>query len=313
MTSYTPDNAHRELARRLGEAHYRRRLERQRLPINPNYEYGAKRQIAHMIHRAIKLMLKLTMMDRVGRRNFQNIRLVTNELPIAGLPAAFEGFVVLHVADLHLDLCPELLTPAVIRVIREADYDLCVNTGDYVARHTLLDTAQAQFAEIAREIRAPHFGVLGNHDVIEQVPGLEAAGIRLLLNEAAPIERDGQTLWLVGVDDPHYFRTDDLTRALRDVPPGATTLLLAHSPGFSEEAAASGRIRAMLCGHTHGGQICLPGGYAPISHCDQPDRIRGAWRLGSMAGYTSPGAGASAVAARFNCPPEITRHILRPK
>ena len=90
------------------------------------------------------------------------------------------------------------------------------------------------------------------------------------------------------------------------------TILLSHSPETHREAAALG-YDLQLSGHTHGGQICLPGGI-PILHnapgCRR-ELIAGPWREGSMLGYTSRGAGAAGVAARFFCPPEITIHTLR--
>jgi len=68
----------------------------------------------------------------------------------------------------------------------------------------------------------------------------------------------------------------------------------------------------MLCGHTHGGQICLPGGYALTWDARCPRRLAaGAWSYGDMAGYTSVGSGSSVVNARLNCLPEITVHELR--
>jgi hypothetical protein len=67
----------------------------------------------------------------------------------------------------------------------------------------------------------------------------------------------------------------------------------------------------MLCGHTHGGQICLPGGYPLTWDARCPRRLAaGAWSYGGMAGYTSVGAGSSVVNARLNCLPEITIHRL---
>ncbi|MCK7581816.1 MAG: hypothetical protein MZV65_43480 [Chromatiales bacterium] len=67
----------------------------------------------------------------------------------------------------------------------------------------------------------------------------------------------------------------------------------------------------MLCGHTHGGQICLPGGFPLTWDARCPRRLAaGAWRHGALLGYTSVGAGTSVVNARLNCPPEITVHTL---
>jgi len=66
----------------------------------------------------------------------------------------------------------------------------------------------------------------------------------------------------------------------------------------------------MLAGHTHGGQICLPGG-TPLLTAGGPRRFaRGSWRYAEMIGYTSAGAGTCIVEARLNCPPEITLHRL---
>jgi predicted MPP superfamily phosphohydrolase len=69
----------------------------------------------------------------------------------------------------------------------------------------------------------------------------------------------------------------------------------------------------MLSGHTHGGQICLPGGRHLVSSSRGLPRqfVKGRWQSGGMCGYTSPGTGSSGVAARLNCPPEITVHVLR--
>ena len=86
---------------------------------------------------------------------------------------------------------------------------------------------------------------------------------------------------------------------------------MAHAPEPFRAAASLG-FALMLGGHTHGGQICLPGGFALIGHSRAPHWVRaGAWRWRQMQGYTSRGAGSSIIAARFNCPPEVTIHCLR--
>lgn len=311
--SIDPSNIkHPDLAERLGRENYRVRIERQTARRNPNYENGPRRIPRSLLHNSIRLFLTITGMRNRGLENFQYPQLVDHDLPIAGLPAAFDGFRILQIADLHLDLRPELLTPAILRVLAETDYDLCVNTGDFVYSHAQWPITLKHFQKVAQAIDRPHFGILGNHDQLEHVHDLENAGVRLLLNEAAPIERNGQIFWLVGVDDTHFHDAADLKRALSSVPPDAATLLLAHAPNFAEEAADSQRIGAMICGHTHGGQICLPGGRPLITHNNSPrERVSGTWKVGDMPGYTSRGTGASGVAARFHCPAEITRHTLR--
>jgi hypothetical protein len=154
-------------------------------------------------------------------------------------------------------------------------------------------------------------GILGNHDPIEMVPGLESAGIRMLLNEAAAIRRGAVEIHVAGLDDTHFYRTDDLPKAMAEIPPRAVKLLLAHSPEIIPDAAAAG-VQYYFCGHTHAGQICLPGGI-PVFTRSRGGRAyaAGAWRYGRMGGYTSRGAGTSGLNVRYWCPPEITVHRLR--
>ena len=160
-------------------------------------------------------------------------------------------------------------------------------------------------------LRSPVYAVLGNHDSLRMVPHLETMDIRVLLNESVEIERGGAAIHLAGVDDPHYFRGDNMEKAVEGIPPDAVSVLLAHSPEIYKQAAHAG-FSLMLCGHTHGGQICLPGGFPLIVNARCARRYcKGAWSYQALAGYTSVGSGVSIVDVRLNCPPEITLHRLR--
>jgi len=155
------------------------------------------------------------------------------------------------------------------------------------------------------------YAVLGNHDSLRMVPHFESMGIQVLLNESVKIERGGAAIYLAGIDDPHYFRTDNMEKAAEDIPPDAVSVLLAHSPEIYRQAAHAG-FSVMLCGHTHGGQICLPGGIPLMVNARCLRRYcKGSWRYHALAGYTSAGSGVSMVDVRLNCPPEITLHRLR--
>jgi predicted MPP superfamily phosphohydrolase len=165
-----------------------------------------------------------------------------------------------------------------------------------------------------RRIRAvlndPVYGVLGNHDSVAFVTAFEAMGIRMLVNEAAMLRRGDAQIALVGIDDPHFYRLDSIPHAIAGVASDVPSILLSHAPEVYRQAARAG-FDAMLCGHTHGGQICLPGGHPVTIDADVPRRMgRGSWRAHGMIGYTSPGAGTSIVDVRINCPPEITLHRL---
>jgi len=230
---------------------------------------------------------------------------------LSRLPPPLDGLRLLQLSDLHLDEDARLVD-ALLERVEGLRYDAVVLTGDYrVGTSGPVEPTLAELARLQAALAAPAYAVLGNHDSVRMLPGLEALGIRVLLNEHATLEHGGAQLYLAGVDDPHYYRMDDLARAQAGIPAGAVTVLLSHSPELYREAAASD-VDLFLCGHTHGGQICLPGGIAVILEARIPRRLgAGPWRQGAMRGYTSRGVGTSVVDVRFNCPPEITLHTLR--
>ena len=153
--------------------------------------------------------------------------------------------------------------------------------------------------------------MLGDHDTIRLVPKMEAMGYTLLINECTRIERGGEAIYLAGIDDAHFYRLENFQRAAHSIPSGAVSILLSHTPETYRQAADAG-FNVMLCGHTHGGQICLPGGIPVLTLADSPRALaRGPWRYRGMVGYTSAGTGTSIVDVRLNCPPEVTLHRLR--
>ncbi len=304
----------RPLAARLGPDLLRRRLHAQadlraRLVHQGEGPLAVERVIP--VDRIITKVLAISGFAARGRANCLDIRTVIREQPLATLPPAFDGFRLLHITDLHLD-CVEGFTDRLVDLIGRTPHDLAVITGDFA------DHAAGYFHDCLGDIRriAAALGpgalvILGNHDIIEIVPHLEEAGLRVLLNENTAIERDGQKLWIAGTDDPHFYRTHDFEAARRGIPQGACSILLTHTPEVYDEARHYG-FNFMLCGHTHGGQICLPGGLALVRNgrCP-PAQFAGAWTHHGLHGYTSRGTGSCGVPARFNCPPEITVHVLR--
>ena len=165
--------------------------------------------------------------------------------------------------------------------------------------------------DLRRRLKGPLYGVLGNHDSITMAPSLEAMGIRLLFNECEAIARGGNQIYLAGIDDAHFYRSDDIVKAASGIPQDGFSVLLSHTPEVYDQAAAAG-FDLMLSGHTHGGQLCLPGGIPIKLEAILPRSMgAGAWRHAGMVGYTSAGAGTSLVPVRLNCPPEISLHTLR--
>lgn len=155
------------------------------------------------------------------------------------------------------------------------------------------------------------YGILGNHDCTEMIEPLKDLGIKFLVNDAEAISRNGDQLWLVGVDDPHYFMCDDLNQAFEDVPAGAFAILAAHSNEIYREAAAY-HPRLYLCGHSHAGQIQFPFVGPLFTHSRAPRRFcEGKWTYGGMEGYTTSGVGVSGVPVRFGCRGEVTVITLK--
>jgi predicted MPP superfamily phosphohydrolase len=302
------------LEKRLGRLHAR-----QRLGIEADFEariFGHGINFFHIenwysIHSLIRNSLKLVGLYWRGQRNTLDIQVKLNDIQLPSLPENFNGFSILHLSDLHVDMNWES-THALIQRVRELDYDLCVLTGDYRAKtFGPFDEALRGMALLRTHLKDPVYGVLGNHDTIQMIPGLEEMGIRMLLNESAPIERDGEVIYLAGIDDAHYYRVDNIEKSARDVPHDAVSILLSHTPEIYQQAAHA-EFNVLLCGHTHGGQICLPGGF-PITLDSKCPRFlgSGAWQYHRMIGYTSVGAGTCIINVRLNCPPEITVHRLR--
>jgi len=302
------------LSQRLGRVHLR-----QRLSLESEYEAQVFRRGTHYFHlenwypahAVIRASLSLVGLHGRGRRNALKIRIVHNDVRLAALPAAFDGYTILHLSDLHLDMSEDFVD-ALIERVRAVDYDLCVLTGDYRYRtRGPYEPALAGLARLRPHLKEPVYAVLGNHDSIRMVPGMEDLGIRVLLNESVRLERHGAMIHLAGIDDAHYYRVDNLHKAAHDIPHQEVSILLSHTPEPFRNAAHAD-FKLMLCGHTHGGQICLPGGIPLITDADCPRAyVRGPWRYHDLAGYTSVGAGSSIVDVRLNCLPEITLHRLQ--
>jgi predicted MPP superfamily phosphohydrolase len=212
---------------------------------------------------------------------------------------------------MHVDM-NEAAMQHLIELVDGMQYDLCVLTGDYRGKtFGPFEAAMEGLATVRAHLKQPIYGVLGNHDTIQMVPAMEAMGIQTLLNECTTITRGNQRIYLAGIDDAHYFRVDDIEKAALPIPEGAFSILLSHTPEIYRQAAHA-NFNLMLSGHTHGGQLCLPGSIPIKLEAVLPRRMgAGAWQYHNMSGYTSVGAGSSVVAVRLNCPPEITLHYLR--
>ncbi len=308
-----PNSVDERLARRLGRVHAR-----QRLGIEEAHEaqiFGQGLNFFHIenwysIHALIRASLAMVGLLGRGKRNASSVRLTANRIVSPRLPAAFEGFRILHLSDLHTDMSAAAMA-RVGELVRDLAYDVCVITGDFRGKtFGPYQDALDGVARVAARLKGPVYGVLGNHDTVRMVPALEDMGVHMLLNECVAIMRGGERLHLAGIDDAHFFRADNIEKAAAEIPEHEFAILLSHTPEIYRQAAHAG-FDVLLAGHTHGGQVCLPGGIPITLDSTLPRRYgAGAWAYHGMAGYTSVGAGSSVVAVRLNCPPEITVHEL---
>lgn len=313
QTSAIDDRILEALDKRLGRVHAK-----QRLGIERDHEaqvFGQGLNFFHIenltsSHRLIRAVLAMAGLYRRGLENARNVRLRHNHIASPKLPSAFDGFGILHLSDLHVDMCEDAME-RVRELVSNLSYDLCILTGDYRGQtFGPFDATLEGMALLRDALVGPILGVLGNHDTICMAPGMEAMGIRLLLNECVTIERGSRRIHIAGIDDAHYYRVDNIEKAAGDIPHDEYSILLSHTPEIYRQAAHAG-FDLLLGGHTHGGQICLPGGIPITLDSVLPRSLgSGPWRYNDMQGYTSVGAGSSVVPARFNCPPEITLHHL---
>jgi len=293
---------HQQLARRMDiEAHKRR-----------TGHWGRKSRLAtwcdhNLVIPILKYGLKATGLYAKGVSNALRPEVRNVRLQFAGLPPAFEGFKILQLADLHIDGV-DGLAEVLAEMLSELKADVCVLTGDYRYEiHGPHPSVYPRMRTILSSVHSTHgtFGILGNHDESEMAFRFEEAGVRMLINESARIEKANESIWLIGVDDPYDYRCQDLESALRGVPSDGFKILLSHTPEMYRESSESG-IDLYLCGHTHAGQIRLPGIGHLVQHVECPRSYAyGHWKHNQMQGYTSAGVGSSTLPVRFNCPPEI--------
>ncbi len=244
------------------------------------------------------------------------------EIPLSRLPEAFDGLTIAQLSDLHYD--PHFSAGVIrkaVELVVQLNPDLVALTGDFVTLSQFrdVDPAAAKVASPCADLLAPlrpRFGVyavLGNHDSFTDpvyvTEALTARGIKVLQNEALPVEREGQRMWIAGVQDV-LTGFADLDTALRGVSHSEAVVLLAHEPDYADEAAKH-PVDLQLSGHSHGGQIrfpLLPPLSLPRLARKYPIGLR---NVGRMTLYTNIGLGTIVVPIRVLAPPEVTLFTLR--
>lgn len=238
----------------------------------------------------------------------QDIEVTRETLAVSGLPPALAGLKVGFLSDIHRSetVAHELIDTAVRMLLAEQP-DLIVLGGDYV---TWGDRRYVQpAADALAPLAAPHgvFAVLGNHDDDRDMPAaLAARGFAVLRDQRTQTIIKGETLDIAGI---RYWtrKVGDLAYVLRGASPNL--ILLAHTPARLVEASSLG-VPLMLSGHTHGGQIVLPG-IGAIAARKYPI-VAGTGRRQNTVAFVTRGIGTVYVPVRLNCPPEVATLTLKP-
>ncbi len=240
-------------------------------------------------------------------------------LPLPGLDPAFDGLTIAQISDIHLGAWMTLeQMQSLVERINALEADVVAATGDFVSR--LWSQTPGEITASLRGLTAREglYAVLGNHDHWTDADTVGAAvaasGFALLNNTHSVLRRGGAALYILGVDDV-WENKHNLGHALTGVPEGAATILLAHEPDFADHVARTRRIGLQLSGHSHGGQVRLPGkGALVLPHLARKYDM-GLYTVPPPEGpagdtplrlYVNRGLGMTAPYVRFNCPPEVT-------
>ena len=243
------------------------------------------------------------------------------DLKVNRLSAAFDGLKIALISDFHYGpYTGEREIGAAVRVANELKPDVIFLLGDFVTEPLIGNSRRGASkaepcAKLLSQLQSPLgcFAVLGNHDYAtdpEFVAGaLSSERISLLRNANHPLERHGARLWLLGVNDAMVGEAS-LEQALRGVPISEPKVLLVHEPDFADETSRYG-VDVQFSGHSHGGQIRIPGVHPVWLPRLAEKYYRGYYRVGDLQLYTNRGIGTVAVPFRFCAPPEVTLVTLR--
>ncbi len=241
-------------------------------------------------------------------------RIRHHEIAISGLPAAFDGYRIAQISDLHCG--PFAGGARVDRWVAEVnrlDADLVAVTGDLIASgSTFVPVVAASLGKL--RARDGVYACMGNHDYFaegeEMAVALERSGLTLLRNRGVELRRADACLYLAGVDDT-WTKRDDLDAALAERPAGAPVLLLAHDPALFPDAARRG-VALTLSGHTHGGQLGVPFFAKRFNLARSITRFTtGLYQIDAATLFVTRGLGTTGLPIRLSVPSEIAVLTLR--
>ncbi len=187
-------------------------------------------------------------------------------IPVKHLGSSFDGFKIVHMSDFHLHPHTQIeLIKRAVSTTNSLKPDLIALTGDFVSGQRSSDSeAMFELAPTLSKLNAKHgvFAVLGNHEYWTNknivLTALKESGLPVLINSGLALNIGQQMLYLAGLDDG-WMGHPDLAKAVEKRPGKVPTILLVHEPDFADAFSTDGTVSLQLSGHSHGGQIRLPG------------------------------------------------------
>jgi predicted MPP superfamily phosphohydrolase len=243
-----------------------------------------------------------------------SLRNEDHNLNLPSWPSECNGLRIAVLADLHVGSPFNGIAKLerIVTLTLAAKPDLVLLAGDYVIHGVLGGkfTPPEDAARVLARLAAPMgiYAVLGNHDWLLDadriINALESAGIHVLDDTSTVLQQDKCRFWLVGISDL-WEGAHDIEAALRNVPESAPAIALTHNPDIFPEIPS--RVTLTLAGHTHGGQVYIPGVGRPIL----PSRYRQRYAAGHIVEedrhlFVSSGLGTSILPVRFLVPPEVS-------
>jgi predicted MPP superfamily phosphohydrolase len=239
------------------------------------------------------------------------LRISRTTIQLPHLPEAFAGKTIAVLTDLHHGPYVRLsFIEAAVATTNALQPDMVALVGDFAHKGKDIHEQLGPCLNAVAKLTAPLgvFAVPGNHDMAQRGQIYrEAVALTPLVdvtNRAERLTRDGQHLWLAGVDDLWYGNPNQ-EQALQPIPPNAAVIMLCHNPDFVE-TNPDPRVGLVLCGHTHGGQAYLPILGSPWMPTRYGDKYRhGLVQAEQSQVFVSRGVGEAGMPIRLNCPPEI--------
>lgn len=235
------------------------------------------------------------------------------EVTVPNLGEAFDGFTILHLTDIHFSEWMNAKRLAELKdFVLAQTVDLIAITGDSSYHTTDFQPLLDFYNGLA--VNAPVIMTWGNHDIWDNAekglaPVLES-DIHLLKNEHYVFEKAQDRLCIAGLNCA-YEELDDIAKLAAEIPADTPALIMAHEPDIAQSIAETGKFFLQISGHSHGGQICLPTGYAPMLPWLGQKYSGGYYQVDGMMLYTSRGLGRGKPYVRINCPAETVIYTLR--